>query len=259
MVYQPRLYRKSMNRDRFRFFRTVVEQSDLLIGIPHQQWNSGIETAAGEEQERLWELISTAIYKIPGFGTSLVPLEVQLPDTDPGNDLQREIRSEEVELMLRCAERTSTGPMSSVAGLVAEQVGNKLVAEFDLEEIVVENGGDLFVINQSDLVTVVHAGDSPLSEKLGLVITQGRRGICTSSGKLGHSFSEGEGDAVTVICENTALADAWATALCNRIHYPEDIDRVLDEVDEIEEILGICIILDDRVGVRGGFELKLLS
>ena len=248
MTYQPRLYRDSMNRERFRYLRTVVRQSDLLIGVPHNQWSPDMEDTARQEQSRLWNLIASAIEEIPGFGTTLVPLEGTIRDQDP-----------EVECMLQCASRTSTGPMSSVAGIFAESVGNRLVADYELEEIVVENGGDLFVLNQSDLITVIHAGDSPLSDKMGMVIPPGRRGICTSSGKLGHSFSQGKADAVTVICDSTALADAWATALCNRVQKPKDIESVLDEVKEIEEILGICVILDDRVGVRGGFELKLLS
>ena len=207
-----------------------------------------MEETARQEQSRLWNLIATAIEEIEDFGASLVPLKGVIGDQDP-----------EVERMIQCAGRTSTGPMSSVAGIFAERVGNRLAADFGLEEIVVENGGDLYVLNRTDLVTVIHAGDSPLSDKMGLVIPPGSRGICTSSGKLGHSFSQGNADAVTVICDNTALADAWATALCNRVQKPEDIDSVLDQVKEIEEILGICVILDDRVGVRGGFELKLLS
>ncbi|MCK4749170.1 MAG: hypothetical protein KAT15_19090, partial [Bacteroidales bacterium] len=65
--------------------------------------------------------------------------------------------------------------------------------------------------------------------------------------------------AVTVIAERTPLADAWATSLANRVTAPDDVELVLDMVSEIEEILGCAVILGDKVGIRGQFEVKLLS
>ena len=91
------------------------------------------------------------------------------------------------------------------------------------------------------------------------MITPGSWGVCTSSGTLGHSFSRGKADAVTVIAKNTPLADSWATALANRISTPQDIEPVLEQVKQIEEISGCAIIVGEQVGIQGKFEVKLLS
>jgi ApbE superfamily uncharacterized protein (UPF0280 family) len=69
----------------------------------------------------------------------------------------------------------------------------------------------------------------------------------------------GNADAVTVVSEDVPLADAWATALANEIKRCEDIDRVMDKVKKIPEILGCMAIMGEKMGVRGDFELKLLS
>jgi ApbE superfamily uncharacterized protein (UPF0280 family) len=149
--------------------------------------------------------------------------------------------------------------MSSVAGLFAECVGQLLLDSFKLEEIVVENGGDLYARNRTDLVSVIHAGESPLSGKMAFNITPGEWGICTSSGTVGHSFSRGRADAVTVIARSTPLADAWATSLANRINDPGDVEKIVELTREIPAVLGCCAIMGDTVGVRGEFEVKLLS
>ncbi len=118
-------------------------------------------------------------------------------------------------------------------------------------EVLVENGGDLYVKNREDLVVVIHAGDVALSGKLGLVITPGEWGICTSSGTHGHSFSKGKADAVTIVCRDTPLADAWATALANQVKGQEDIPPLLEKVAEIPEILACVVIVGWRNGNPG--------
>jgi len=164
-----------------------------------------------------------------------------------------------IHTMLQCARQTRTGPMSSVAGLFAGQVGQKLISEYVLDEIVVENGGDLFIKNSADLTCVIHAGSSGLSDRVALVITPGSWGVCTSSGTVGHSLSFGRADAVTVITEDAPLADAWATALANRVTGAGDIERVLETANTIPEILGCAVVVEEQIGIRGQFELKILS
>lgn len=83
---------------------------------------------------------------------------------------------------------------------------------------------------------------------------------CASkSGTLGHSFSRGMADAVTVIAESAPLADALATALANHVSVPGDVRAVLNRISGIPEILGCAVIVGDLIGVRGQFEVKLLS
>jgi len=203
-----------------------------------------------DELSRLREVLEHYISKNPAFGISLKA--IPLPANSFG--IPEEIRS-----MLKCGLQSRTGPMSAVAGLFAEHVGTRLVQKFNLEEVVVENGGDLYLKNSTELISVIHAGKSPLSDKMAFALPPGERGICTSSGTMGHSLSLGKADAVSVVAESTPLADAWATSLANLVKSPEDIEVVLDRVAEIPEILSCAIIVGDQIGVRGEYELKLLT
>ena len=249
-MYQPRLYRKDMNQDRFRFFPLSLHESDLLIGVPHGQYKPSMEEVSLDELSRIRLILENHLEKNPIFGTSLEALPLPLKDSETPVELVS---------MLSCGLKTQTGPMSAVAGLFAERVGLRLAQEYHLEEVVVENGGDLYLKNSTQLISVIHAGTSPLSDKMAFVIPEGEWGICTSSGTMGHSLSFGKADAVTVIGESTPLADAWATALANEVKNAEDIEKLLDRAHLIPEILGCAIIAEGQIGIRGEFEVKLLS
>ncbi len=239
-----------MNRDRFRFFTATHHQSDLLVGVPHIQYQLDMEENARLELVRLRDILLAYSKADQRFADSLTPVPV------PGTE---RFVPEEVLTMIRCGLKTGTGPMSAVAGLFAEYVGLKLKESFSLDEVVIENGGDLFLQNKTELISVIHAGTSPLSDKMAFVIPPGSWGICTSSGTMGHSLSMGNADAVTVIAGSTPLADAWATSLANQVEGPNHIEPVLDQINEIPHILGCAIIVGDRIGIRGDFEVKLLS
>ena len=236
-----------MNRERFHFFQTTLFESDLFIGVTRGDFRREMIPSAEEEIHGLRQILTGYANDHPGFFHSLKPLPFQ--DHVP----------EEIGVMLRCGEQTGTGPMSSVAGLFAERVGLRLLREYNPDEVVVENGGDLFVRNRSDLLSLIHAGSSGLSDRVALILTPGTRGVCTSSGTVGHSLSFGCADAVTVIAESAPLADAWATSLANRVTGPDQIERVLGMAGEIPGILGCAVIAGDRFGIRGQFEVKILS
>ena len=91
--------------------------------------------------------------------------------------------------MAVAAEQAGIGPMSTVAGLFAREVGEALLQNFSIEEMVIENGGDIYVLLKNELVLSVFAGESILSERIGLVIPPGKNklGICTSAGTVGPS------------------------------------------------------------------------
>jgi ApbE superfamily uncharacterized protein (UPF0280 family) len=239
-----------MNQDRFRFFSVTLHESDLFIGVPHGQYKPSMEAHSLDEISRIRLILENQLEKDRSFGTSLEALPLPHKDSET---------PEEVLSMLSCGLKTQTGPMSAVAGLFAEKVGLKLIEEYGLDEVVVENGGDLYLKNSTQLISVIHAGSSPLSDKMAFVIPEGQWGICTSSGTMGHSLSFGKADAVTVIGESTPLADAWATALANKVKHAEDIELTLDRVQQIPEILGCAIIVEGQIGIRGAFEVKLLS
>jgi hypothetical protein len=127
--------------------------------------------------------------------------------------------------------------------------------------MVIENGGDIFVLLKNELVLSVFAGESPLSERIGLVIPaeKSKLGICTSAGTVGPSLSFGKADAVVVICEDSVLADAFATAFGNKVKSPNDVEKVINQSEKYPEILSMLIICEDKVGVRGDYEIRILK
>ena len=159
--------------------------------------------------------------------------------------------------MSRVSHTTGIGPMSAVAGAVA-----KKVAEFlGTQEVIVENGGDIYAQAASDMDISVFAGQSPLSEKIGLHIPAAEfpLGICTSSGTVGPSLSLGRADAVMIVCRDVLLADSYATAMANRIKTADDLQSVIDRISDIPEILGAIAVKDDRMAITGRFELRLFK
>ena len=45
--------------------------------------------------------------------------------------------------MAAAADKAGIGPMSAVAGLFAREVGEHILNNFELNELLVENGGDI--------------------------------------------------------------------------------------------------------------------
>lgn len=248
-MYQPRLYRGGVNHERFHFFRVLHLESDLLIGVSPESYIQKMHETALEELVRLRRVLLEHGRRNPSFLNSLDPLSLSASGEVP----------EEIITMLECGREAGTGPMAAVAGLFAERVGRRITELYQIEELVVENGGDLYLRNKSELISAIHAASSPLSDKMAFVVPPGEWGICTSSGTIGHSFSKGKADALCVISSSAPLADAWATELANRVQGPEDIEEVLEEVEKISGIEGCAVIAGERIGVRGRLQVKLLS
>jgi ApbE superfamily uncharacterized protein (UPF0280 family) len=151
--------------------------------------------------------------------------------------------------------------MAAVAGAIAGRVGRDLLDRGKTGEIIVENGGDIFVATRTEARIGIFAGASPLSGKVGIVVPAGQMpvGVCTSSGTVGHSLSFGKADAVTVVAGCTALADAVATAVGNVVKEKRDIDSGLSLARDIEGISGVVIIIGDKIGAWGDIELISLE
>ena len=247
-----------MNQERFRFFRVMHHESDLLVGVPHNCFQPGIEKCVEMELIRLRQILLDYSKRDSRFISSLDPIDLLTSPFGTASGSGRE-EAEEVLTMILCGQKTGTGPMAAVAGLFAQQVGRRIVASFGEMEVAVENGGDLYLRNKIDLVSVIHAGASSLSDRMAFVVPPGEWGICTSSGTMGHSFSKGQADAVTVISPSAPLADSWATAIANRVQSADDMERELETVAGIGEIRGIAIIVGNQVGIRGKLQVKLLS
>ena len=248
MTYQPRKYRETMRQGRFNSFVVSYKQSDLWIGVNPIECSDDLKFFVLEEIKKLWQKLEDFIDIHPQIKNSLIPIEI--PRNSPP----------EITKMIECGNRAGIGPMSSVAGFLSEYIGKLIEEKFQPEEIIVENGGDIYLNVEDDITISIYAGNSPLSEKIAVKIpaTKTPIGICTSSGKVGPSLSSGNADAVMIICEDTSLADAFATAFGNKVKTPADIESTLQETDKITEILSAIIICNDKIGIRGKFEIVAL-
>lgn len=242
-----RTYRQQFSQERFRSFIVNYKETDLWIGIDPASYNTEMKDFAFHKVTELRHVLEQYLLKDPVFGKTFNPHQVE-PNAP-----------EIVRLMAEASNRGGVGPMAAVAGAFAETVGRHLMEKFDIQELVVENGGDIFLKIIRNLLMSVYAGNSPLSEKIGIEIQadESPLGVCTSSGTVGPSFSFGKADAAMIICRNTALADAFATAFGNMVKTPEDIQEAIRQTEQFPEILSAVIICRDKIGIRGKFEMKL--
>jgi uncharacterized protein len=248
-MHEERFYRKSFNSSRFRGFEAGFLETDLWIGVDEASYRPEMKEAALQRMMEVRQQLDAYILQKPDFTKTLKPFH----PAESAPVLAKE--------MAAASGTAGIGPMASVAGLFARETAMAIRKNFSLEELVIENGGDIFALLKSDLVLSVYAGRSPLSEKIGLVIPpgQGELGICTSSGTVGPSLSLGNADAVAVVCHDVLLADAFATAIGNRVKHPGDIEEALRYSVLFPQILSLIIICGDKTGMRGNFEIKFLK
>jgi len=241
-MYEPRTYRHWVKDKDLVSFNVVVEETDL-----HVRALTNLERKAHEAVIKYRGILKRYIEQNPSFLTSLKPLQI--------NNGAPPI----VKQMVESTARVGVGPMASVAGAIAEFVGNELLA-FS-REIIVENGGDIYLKSRIKRVVGIYAGESPLSGNIALEIDgdDAPLGICTSSGTVGHSLSYGEADAVIVLSKSAILADAAATAIGNLILQLDDIPKGIEFAQDIEGLKGLIIIKDDRIGMWGEVKICQIS
>ncbi|MCA1961413.1 MAG: UPF0280 family protein [Desulfomonile sp.] len=238
---EPRTYRDFGPSNRFVAFRVAVETSDLYVKA-HSFLDS--------ETERLIRvarsLVEDAIARRPEFLKSLGPL-----DDDPGD-------APIAARMVSAGRKAGTGPMAAVAGAVAEFVGLRLLELSP--EVIVENGGDIFLRIDHPIVMGIFAGESPFSNRIGLKVYPSVLpvGVCTSSATVGPSYSAGRADAATIISRDTILADAVATALGNRVTAPRDLKTAVEWALTVPGVDGALAIIGDKIAAMGDVELVTL-
>jgi len=179
----------------------------------------------------------------PLFALSLVPLT-------PDGSMPYIVKE-----MARAADKAYVGPMAAVAGAIAEMVGRGLLAY--CPEVIVDNGGDIFLHTQRPTRVGIYAGISPLSGQLSMEVPPGDMpwGICTSSGTVGPSLSLGRSDAVAVLSPSCSLSDAAATFIANKVKEEEDIEKAISEGQKVAGVRGIVVIVGDKIGMWGEVNL----
>ena len=237
-VYQPRTYRHWIDGKDLVAFQVTVKETDLYIRA-----TSDLSKRSQKAVVKYRGQLEKYIGQNPDFQESLEPV--------PSDENAPNI----VKMMLEAGEKAGVGPMAAVAGAVAECVGRELLDYSP--EVIVENGGDIFIKSLEKRVVGIFAGESPLSGKLGLQIDSKDTplGICTSSGTVGHSLSYGKADAVVAVATSATLADAAATAIGNKVKKADDIATAIESGANISDLKGLVIIKDDAVGVWGDIKL----
>ncbi len=237
-MHQERTYRKLVDGGCTRPFRVVVKETDLLVHAPGE--------LADFTKERILHhrgILEGYIRQHPRFAATLAPW----PITGPAPQIIRD--------MAEAGQKAGVGPMAAVAGAVAHHVGMDLTPHAD--EVIVENGGDVFLHADRPVTVAIYAGDSSLSLRIGLTIHPGGEpaAVCTSSGTVGHSLSLGKADAVCVVSKSCSLADATATSAGNRIQDAGDLESALAFGKGIKGVTGMLAIQGEKIGAWGEVEL----
>lgn len=237
-----------MGNSRWKSYRLNYLETDLWIAASTDRYNPEAEKYSLDRVIFYRKILDEHIKEYPVFLSSLTPL-LYKPDVHPL-----------IRNMYVASERAGTGPMSSVAGAMAEFICNDLVSGFGFSEVVVENGGDIFMNLSQPSIISIYAGDSPLSDKIGLVIKpeQTPVSVCCSSGTVGHSLSFGIADACVIACSSGAQADAYATACCNEVKSKSMLKEVTEMMLLKEDIISVVIIKDDKVSIGGKIEVTLI-
>jgi ApbE superfamily uncharacterized protein (UPF0280 family) len=241
-MHQERTYRNQINCPELIPYRVVVKETDLMVYSETKLIN---ETKELVLEQRGY--VEAFINSHPEFATALVPWPFDGPA--PGIIVN----------MLNAARNAGVGPMAAIAGAIAEQVGHGLLKRTD--QVMVENGGDVFIKMSSPVTVGIFAGKSPLSLRIGLRLktVSKPQAVCTSSGTIGHSLSFGKADAVCVVADSCANADAAATSIGNLIGSPADIESAIKAGRNMAELIGIVVILGEKIGMWGDLEVVELE
>jgi ApbE superfamily uncharacterized protein (UPF0280 family) len=237
-MYEPRTYRHWVSDRGLVAFSAVVKETDLLIRARRDLTVEALQAIREFRAQLERHIISN-----PHFQASLEPVAVDMGAPNLIRD------------MAAAASAAGVGPMAAVAGALAEAVGMELL-RFS-EDVIVENGGDIFIKSSEERLIGLYAGRSRLTGKVAFAISPEETplGICTSSGTVGHSLSFGKADAVVAFAPSTALADAAATAIGNRVSTAGDIEKALEFAQGIAGLRGVAIVKDDNLGLHGQIRL----
>ena len=240
-MYEERTYRDRVRTADLINFEVMVRETDLLVRAKKDLTHETRESVFKYRHQ-----LETYIAGRPEFQKSLIPMQ----DDAFAPEIARE--------MIRTSRVVGVGPMAAVAGAMAEFVARDLLPFSD--EIIVENGGDLYLATAKERAVGIYAGSSPLSLKVGILVTpeDSPLGICTSSGTVGPSLSFGKADAVCILSKSAALADAAATAVGNLVRDKKDMESGLERAKSIEGVLGCLLILADRMGAWGNVKVARL-
>jgi len=232
---EKRFYRKISYPKGLISFQVSVKETDL--------WISAIENLSRHAETLILDArnqVESYIKRYPEFLNTLLPWHEDM------------FAPPVVKEMIKASRIASVGPMSAVAGAIAEYVGKGLLRFSD--EVIVENGGDVFLMLKRDADILVYSGNR-YEVELRLKKDMMPAGVCSSSGKIGHSLSFGNADVVTVFSNSASLSDATATAIANRIKKEGDLKKLGKWASQIKGIFGVLAIVEGNMSIWGEVEI----
>lgn len=241
-MYVNRTYRNNMAHG-LKSFRTCVKETDLFISVDEESFSNELARRVEKKIIALRYDLEGYIERDPELKVTLNP-HMLLPGA-PGI----------AQTMAIAANTAGVGPMAAVAGAFAEYVGRDLMEV--CAEVIVENGGDIFMSSTQNRLAGIFAGDSPFTGRIAIEIPAAKMplGVCTSSGTIGPSLSLGKADAAIIIARSTALADAAASAAGNVVQTKNDVETGVEVAKKIPGILGAVMIKDDQLAAWGEFKI----
>ena len=236
-MYEERFYRKS-SLSKFSL-EVAFKESDLFISTDTQIDKEKVQSIL----QKYYNQIEGYTKKNSLFLSSLSPIEED--ESSPPIVLD----------MIQTSYLTGIGPFSSVAGAIAQYVGLEILKE--AAEVIIENGGDIFLKINEDKRLGVYLGERTEPKNLTLKISKREDtfGIASSSAYFGHSLNLGRADLVTIIAKDAIIADGFATSLSNRIQKETDADQVIAIAKDSPYIEGILISFEGKLYLWGDIEI----
>ncbi|MBN1217201.1 MAG: UPF0280 family protein [Candidatus Lokiarchaeota archaeon] len=222
----------------------IEKESDVTI---ISESNSAIQRAK-ESFFYQRNILEKFLYKNKEFLTSFSPIKVDSND-------------QIIKIMMKASYLCDVGPMASVAGafadIMVEVMQQEGLTDYKPAKIaLVENGGEIAINSIQSMTVGLYTGLNDLNLNIGFLIEKSDCpiGIGTSSATIGHAFSFGDADAVTIFAENATLADAAATRVANVVKgedIEKSINKGLDIAQDIIGVKGVIINRENKVGKAG--------
>ncbi|MDD5491668.1 MAG: UPF0280 family protein [bacterium] len=240
-MYQKRFYRDQFKKSELEYFELAIKESDLFVGV--SKATAEIKALAREKLTQLRQGLENYITENPLFEITFKPIKVSA-----GAPVV-------VRRMAYASQQAEVGPMASVAGCLAEMVGESLLRLSS--EVIVENGGDIYLVSTKPRIIGIYAGDSKFSGRLSIEVSpeETPAGICTSSGTIGHSVSLGKADTCLVKSRSAALADAYASTVGNMVRTKADLPVAMEKAKSLPGLDGVLIIIENEMGIWGNIKL----
>jgi len=237
-MYQERFYREwTKDTDLYKYW-IVIKETDMLVCTSRKLSEEFIKEIVKKYRTQIEEYVKT----YEEFQTSLSPVKIE-EDAPPI-----------IEELGKYSHRLGIGPFAGVAGAIAQFVGEELMKVSP--EVIVENGGDLFLklekIRKVGVVFYEPGRENILRIKIKPQNTP--LGISSSSSKIGHSLSLGNVDLSCILARNSILSDMCATLLGNIIKTKKDVPSAFKFIKKIEGVKGALVIVEGEISVWGDVE-----